>query len=339
MASRPRGCGIDHEHHHHEHRLAIDPTAPPSQATLREIALDHAAQLGPAHLLAEGYFLAASSRLGRQERMERIAVGTREVLTPLVEDYAERLAASSPEQARALRPAGAPEIAAYLRGEYTETADWAADEVRGEIRRQRRDPEYAAKLAAALEAEPILAASSVPPPAGGGSGSTGPTEPKKAKRLTTDELVDYATGTTADSIVDAVTDAGRGRLQELLGAGVQPTAQGLTDAILGALTADEIESHVMGDVQGVYATARLTTLQRESVPIGVYTLTPELGGRDGTGHVPCKACQETEADERNPFRLDGEHVEFFACPSPRCFGGSACWCTIIGLSSPRAAED
>jgi len=289
-----------------------------------------AAQIGPFHALAESYFSAASSRIGRDDRLEMASEEVRRSVLRIAEDYAERLAGLSVgEAAKVKLPAAAQVgIRRTLKRNYRALLRMAQDEVKREVREQRQDPDFAEKLAEArVEAgeEQAAAFATIAERAGRAPRN-------EIEQLDIDDYIDGAVRTTADNITRKVQETAQATVQTQAVAG-GASQQNIIDAINAVFTSKAIASTVKPDMQGVYNTGRRVELAREEIPFGLYTVTPELSSQ------VCDVCLDTAGDPANPFRIGGPDEGDFAAPNPNCMGtlrgeGNPCYCAIIGLTLP-----
>lgn len=289
-----------------------------------------AAQIGPFHALAESYFSAASSRIGRDDKLETAAEQVRRNVRRIGADLAERLAGLSVgEAAKVKLPASAlVGIRQTLKRQYRALLRLAQDEVKREVTEQRKDPDFADKLAEArIEAgeEAQAAFATIAERAGRAPRN-------EIEQLDIDDFIDGAVRTTSDNIGRKVAETAQATVQTRAIAGGASQTE-IIDAINAVFTAKALASTIKPDMQGVYSTGRRVELAREDVPFGLYTVTPELSSQ------VCDVCLDTAGDPNNPFRIGGETEGDFAVPNPNCMGtlagsGNPCYCVIIGLTLP-----
>ena len=307
-----------------------------------QAAIAHAAQFGPLCALAEEYFDGASSRSGRERRIQTAASGLVPIVERLASKLGEQLAGKTIGEAAKvkIKDADLVELRRFLVRQYRAAARLGQDEVKREIREQKDDPGLAAKLADAVAAE--NEANGATPSAfatiGDKAGKKGRPQ-TQWEQLDFDDYLSGASRTTADAVAQRVQTVARNTVQ---GAAVRggATVQEVASAVAVDLTPKKLAGFVQPDVQGVYATGRLVQMAREEVPWGVYTNSPELSSQ------VCEACLERAADPDNPFQMSrADLVEKFETPNPDCYGalsgnGNPCWCVVIGLSQlPEGRED
>jgi hypothetical protein len=280
---------------------------------------EYVAQCGPMHALAEETFDAPASRIDRDEITAALLDEIRPLMLATAEPYAEALAGADMAEAADLTVSDEHRdamIEALAKG-YRLTREQGQVQVQAEVAAQEADPDFPAKLAAAMAAEGMSFADRVEP----------------LDEITGDQLDLWeraAATTTTDALLQDIEQAGKRRHQETATTGT--SAAPLLAGIVADVNPDPL---VKGDVNGAQANGRAVQMRASDVAYGIYTLTPELGGKDGGGHTPCIACQFTASDPRSPFLMsDLEEVAWFDVPSPRCYGGSTCYCTIIGLTAP-----
>jgi hypothetical protein len=292
-----------------------------------EASIRHAMQFGPMAALAEEFFDGASSRTGRERRIQTTARG----LVPIVERLAEKYAAQVEgktigEAAKAkIKDADLVEIRRYLTRQYKATARIGQDEVKREIREQKDDPTYAERFVEAKgDGEGAEFAFAT---LGDKAGKKG--QPQEIwEQLDFDDYLRGVSRTTADAIAQQVQVTARNAVQ---GAAIQggASAAAIATAVAVDLTPRTLAGFVQPDVQGVYAKGRLVQFAREAVPWGVYTNSPELSSE------VCDPCIDRASDSGNPFEMsNAAAVQEFEVPNPDCLGGQNCWCVVIGLTQP-----
>jgi len=289
-----------------------------------------AAQIGPFHALAESYFSAASSRIGRDDKLETAAEQVRRNVRRIGADLAERLAGLTVgEAAKVKLPAAAlVGIRQTLKRQYRGLLKMAQEEVKREVKEQRQDPDFADKLTEArVEAGEDQAAAFATI-----AERAGRAPRNEIEQLDIDDFIDGAVRTTSDNIGRKVAETAQATVQTRAIAGGASQTE-IIDAINAVFTAKALASTIKPDMQGVYNTGRRVELAREDVPFGLYTVTPELSSQ------VCDVCLDTAGDPNNPFRIGGETEGDFAVPNPNCMGtlagsGNPCYCVIIGLTLP-----
>ena len=284
-------------------------------------AAEYVEACGPMQALAEATFNAEASRATRDDMTNMVADSVTPKIRAIAEPFAEALAGADMAEAADLTlevtDYQRDDLVDFLAEAYRAVREEGEAEVKGEVAQQQDDGDYPSKLAAALSAAGVAMAE--------GDGW----DDIDSEQL--DMWEQAAARTTADKLLQDVQQAARKRHQDAsMSGGTSATA--LLDGAMADLAP---EATVRGDVNGSHAGGRAKQLAASDVMWGIYTLTPELGGKDGGGHTPCIACQYTASDPRNPFKVsDPADVDWFAVPSPRCYGGSTCYCTIIGLTVP-----
>ena len=324
-----------------EHALAI---APRGKLPPRAECMRYAAGIGPIHALAEAYFSANRSRIGREERMEMTAADLRRQILRIGDEYAGQLAGKTVgEAAKVKLPAASlVGISRALKRHYRALFRTARGEVKQEIAEQKADPDYPAKLAEAVDQmrmeEEDLPSAFARVFALATIGDTGKGEGPRneIEQLDIEDFIGGAVRTTTENIGRQVQQSAQAAVQNQAVTG-DVTQTSIFDALNRVFTERAIQSTVKPDMQGVYSTGRRAELSAEQVPLGLYTVTPELSSQ------VCDICLDTASDPGNPFLIGGPEESDFAVPNPNCMGtlggqGNPCYCAIIGLSLPPDSD-
>lgn len=295
----------------------------------REAALRHAAQFGPLHALAEGYFSANGNRVSREERIVATAEGLGPIVRRIAEGYAERVAGKTIGEAakEKVRPTDLVELRRFLGRQYRAELRGAREAVKGEVRAQKEDPDFVSKLADALEAvraegaDP-MAFATIGDKAGGGTGA-------QWEQLDIEDYIAGQVKTTADALGQDVERIARNTVQSQAAQG-GATAQQVITGVQQALPLSKIIARVQPDIQGAHSTGRRLQLAVSKVPWSVYTNTPELSSE------VCEVCIDVAASPDNPYKTGSAVEANFPTPNPDCLGnlagdGNRCWCVTIGL--------
>jgi hypothetical protein len=296
-----------------------------------DAACRHASQFGPVHALAEEFFDGASSRNGRERRIQSAAKGAGPIVERIAAKYAERLDGKTIGEAAKvkIKDGDLMELRRYLARQYKATARLGQDEVKREVKEQRDDPDFPGRLReamAAAQGDDAFAFATI----GDKAGKKGAAQ-EQWEQLDFDDYLSGVSRTTADAIAQAVQVSARNSVQ---GAAVQggASAADIVGNVALDLTPRKLAWWIQPDVQGVYAKGRMVELARQSVPWGVYTNSPELSSE------VCAECIDRAGDGDNPFEMsNAAMVGKFEAPNPDCLGGQNCWCVVIGLM--QAPED
>ena len=305
-----------------------------SRQSLRDAQMAHAEAMGPMFALAETYFAAQTSRVGREDNLDATVRGSMGIVRRMADDYAERLADADTARKRAVLtvdPKLRAELQRYLRRRYNGIETIGRDEVKRETKEQRDDPAYPEQLQVAIDeqrdADPMAFA----------------TIGKKGKKSTTTtplddlDVEDHLAGaamSTVRNITGSIQDAGQSSAQSRAGTGTATSGAAIATDIMRSVRPSVVKAPIQQDTNDAYGIGRAVQMRREDVEWELYSTTPELSSQ------VCEVCADTEADPRNPHKADSPDAADFVVPNPGCLGtlggsGNPCWCAKIGLTRPE----
>ena len=284
-------------------------------------------------LLAESKFDAKSSRVTREDAVERIsrdlhATINRAVLTPYLAKIEPALEAGDAKKIAQEKVPGKVPLAKVEQRGLKQVSEFGRLQVNQEIKRQKDDPGFAEEVAAAIEDWRS------------GTGLFAQTNPSGLENAIDEFVRDaravgaaitLAAATTAEFLIDLVNRTVNSYLQQTPVSEWQSEA--IRERVMTTITPKTISRDVAQDVNTTYNTARAQQARINDAGITIYTLNPEIGINGP--HEPCPACVDTAASPENPAVTGSDAETTLRAPNPECFSARSgiltCWCSLVYL--------